>query len=64
MFEMGFVEAVEDILQYIPKERQTLLFSATISPNVQHLVKRHLKDPVTIKSQIHVDKSLLKQIYY
>jgi len=64
MFEMGFVEAVEDILQYIPKERQTLLFSATLSPNVQHLVKRHLKNPVTIKSQIHVDKSLLKQVYY
>ena len=64
MFEMGFVDSVEQIIGYTPKERQTLLFSATVPPSVHKLVKKHLKSPIIIKSQIHIDKSLLKQLYY
>ncbi|VVB70394.1 putative ATP-dependent RNA helicase [uncultured archaeon] len=64
MFEMGFVEDVEKIIHELPPERQTLLFSATISSEISHLIKKHLKNPVMIKEQLHVDKTLLKQIYY
>ncbi len=64
MFEMGFVEDVEKIISHTPRERQTLLFSATVPQSVHRLVKKHLKSPIIIKSQIHVDKSLLKQVYY
>jgi len=64
MFEMGFIEDVEKIIGYTPRERQTLLFSATISTGINHLIKIYLKDPCMIKEQIHVDKSLLKQVYY
>lgn len=64
MFEMGFVEAVEQIISHVPKERQTLLFSATFSSTIHDLVRKHLRSPVTIKGEIHVDKSLLKQVYY
>jgi len=64
MFEMGLIEDVEEIIRHIPKERQTLLFSATMSSDIQHLVKKHLRTPVIIKEQIHVDKTLLKQVYY
>lgn len=64
MFEMGLIEDVEMIIRQLPKERQTLLFSATMSSDIQHLVKKHLRNPVVIKEQIHVDKKLLKQIYY
>ncbi len=64
MFEMGFVDDVEEIISYTPKERQTLLFSATVPASVHRLVKKHLKSPITIKSEIYVDKSLLKQVYY
>lgn len=64
MFEMGFIEDVERIMKHIPKERQTLLFSATLSSSIQQLVQRHLRHPVTIKSEIHVAKHLLKQRYY
>ncbi len=63
MFEMGFLEAVEEIMQYIPTERQTLLFSATLPGTVKHLIQKHLKNPVTLKGELHVDKLLLKQIY-
>ena len=64
MFEMGFVEAVEHILKHLPKPRQTLLFSATVSPEVYHVMKRHLNNPEMVKAEIYVDKSLLKQVYY
>ncbi len=64
MFEMGFVEAVERIISKVPRERQTLLFSATFSSSIQDLVRKHLKSPITIKGETHVDKALLKQVYY
>ncbi len=64
MFEMGFQEDVEEIMRYLPKTRQTLLFSATISEPVYQVMQRHLRQPVTIKTNIYVDKSLLHQGYY
>ncbi|MBI5797915.1 DEAD/DEAH box helicase [Candidatus Woesearchaeota archaeon] len=64
MFEMGFVEDVERIISQVPKERQTLLFSATISTSINHLIKKFLRNPVTIKSETQVAKHLLKQTYY
>ncbi|VVB60693.1 putative ATP-dependent RNA helicase [uncultured archaeon] len=64
MFEMGFIDDVEDIVRYIPQQRQLLMFSATISEDVHRLARRHLKNPVIIKTQSYVDHSKLKQIYY
>lgn len=64
MFEMGFIEDVERIISFVPRQRQTLLFSATLSTNVHNLVRKHLHEPVTIKTQTHVDRNLLKQVYY
>ncbi|MDD5649552.1 MAG: DEAD/DEAH box helicase [Candidatus Nanoarchaeia archaeon] len=64
MFEMGFIEDVEKIIRTTPTRRQTLLFSATMSQEVLKLVKNYLRNPSFIKEQIHVDKSLLKQVYY
>ncbi len=64
MFEMGFIEDVEQILDHAPKQRQTLLFSATMSDAVLHLVEKHQHNPVNIKTETYVDRSLLKQIYF
>jgi ATP-dependent RNA helicase DeaD len=64
MFEMGFIDDVEDIIRYIPQQRQLLMFSATISEDVHRLARRHLKNPMIIKTQSYVDHSKLKQIYY
>src|SRR5512136_24382 len=64
MFEMGFIDDVEEIIRYIPQQRQLLMFSATISEDVHRLARRHLKNPVLIKTQSYVDHSKLKQIYY
>jgi len=64
MLEMGFIDDVEEIIHHIPRERQTLMFSATIMNSFHQLMKRHLKNPVVIKTQSKVDKSKLHQIFY
>lgn len=49
MLDMGFIDEVEKILKKLPERRQTLLFSATLSPPVQMLARRHLKTPEVIE---------------
>ena len=51
MFDMGFSVQLEDIIKRLPKERQTLMFSATIAPEIETLTKKYLKTP----SRISVD---------
>lgn len=48
MLNVGFEEDVERILQEVPEERQTLLFSATVPKWVRGLINRYLKDPLDI----------------
>jgi ATP-dependent RNA helicase DeaD len=49
MLDMGFAEDLEAILSATPKARQTALFSATISPPIAKIAKRHLDDPVRVR---------------
>jgi ATP-dependent RNA helicase DeaD len=49
MLDMGFAEDLEAILQETPKERQTVLFSATLPPRITAIARRHLNDPVRIQ---------------
>jgi ATP-dependent RNA helicase DeaD len=64
MFEMGFEEDVSRILSQTPHNRQTILFSATMPKAAQNVVRKYLKNPVYIQEKLHVDKSLLKQVFY
>ncbi|HLE96128.1 MAG TPA: DEAD/DEAH box helicase [Candidatus Thermoplasmatota archaeon] len=48
MLDMGFLEEVEEILAAMPKEKQTMLFSATMPPPIQRLAERFLRDPETV----------------
>ncbi|MEK6945549.1 MAG: DEAD/DEAH box helicase [Nanoarchaeota archaeon] len=64
MLEMGFIEDVQRIINECPKQRQTLLFSATISKDIEFLAKRYLKNPVYVEVENYVDSSKLKQVYY
>ena len=54
MLDMGFAEDLDTILSATPKDRQTALFSATISPTITRIAKRHLQDPARIT--VHADK--------
>ncbi|TDB64546.1 DEAD/DEAH box helicase [Arundinibacter roseus] len=49
MLDMGFREDIESILAEMPEERQTILFSATMSKPIMSITKRFLNDPVLIK---------------
>ncbi len=64
MFDMGFQKDVEKIINLCPKERQTLLFSATISSEIDYLAKKYTRNAVEISVESHVDPSKLSQIYY
>ncbi|MBI4009790.1 MAG: DEAD/DEAH box helicase [Candidatus Aenigmarchaeota archaeon] len=48
MFDMGFIEDIQFIIKTIPKERQTLLFSATMPDDIMRLTERYMKHPVKI----------------
>lgn len=48
MLHIGFLPEVEDIMASLPDERQTLLFSATMSDQVQNLAKRFMTEPLTV----------------
>lgn len=64
MLEMGFIDDVAEIISHIPKNRQTLMFSATILRSIHRLINKHLNNPLIIKTQSQVDKNKLEQIYY
>ncbi len=49
MFDMGFIDDVRLIIKQIPHERQTLLFSATMSKQVRHLIKDIQKNPELVE---------------
>ncbi len=49
MFDMGFFPDIRRILRSVPKNRQTLLFSATMPNEIRRLAKDVLEDPVTVK---------------
>jgi ATP-dependent RNA helicase DeaD len=53
MLQMGFVDAVESILEQTPPERQVALFSATMAAPIRRIAAKHLRTPVevTIKSK-------------
>ena len=48
MMDMGFIEDIMRIISFLPEERQTLMFSATMAPEIRDLTKRILKDPLEI----------------
>ncbi len=48
MLDLGFLPQIQEILEQIPAERQTLMFSATMPPVIERLTKRFMKDPVRI----------------
>ena len=64
MFDMGFIIDVEKIIKECSKERQTLLFSATINEGVAKIASKYMKNPVKVQAGEYVDPKKLKQIYY
>jgi len=49
MLDIGFLPDLQRILAYLPKQRQTLLFSATFSPEIKKLASSYLQDPLLVE---------------
>jgi len=49
MLDMGFAPQINKILKFIPKERQTMLFSATIPKEIMEIVSKYMKLPVSVE---------------
>jgi ATP-dependent RNA helicase DeaD len=49
MLDMGFADDIEEILGNTPGSRQTALFSATMPPRIDGMVRRHLRNPVRVE---------------
>lgn len=65
MLNMGFLEDMETILSQLPTERQTIMFSATMPPEIQKIAESFQKDPQVIrvvKKELTVPK--VTQYYY
>lgn len=48
MLDMGFAPQIDEILKYVPEQRQTFLFSATFPKNILVMSKKYLNDPVRV----------------
>lgn len=64
MVDMGFIDDVEHIISQCPEKRQTLLFSATISDDINRVKAKYMNDPIKISAGSQVDPSKLTQMYY
>ena len=65
MLNLGFADEMNRIFALLPKKRQNLLFSATLSKNVEDVNQVLLKDPLVIKIEAEVDTfDLIDQIAY
>jgi ATP-dependent RNA helicase DeaD len=69
MLDMGFAEDIEEILGHTPESRQTALFSATMPPRINGMVRRHLRNPVRVElgrqtASAPADSLLVRQTAY
>jgi ATP-dependent RNA helicase DeaD len=67
MLDMGFAEEIEAILEATPASRQTALFSATMPPRIDGMVRRHLREPVRVelgRQASASDQLLVRQTAY
>ena len=61
MLDMGFYEDIMSIAKHLPKERQTLMFSATMPAKIRQLANTLLTDPVEVKTQISRPADAIEQ---
>jgi superfamily II DNA/RNA helicase len=65
MLDIGFLPDLQRILSFLPKQRQTLLFSATFSPEIKRLAESYLQDPVLVEvARPNATASTVEQHFY
>ena len=64
MYDMGFMPQINRIIEVLPKQRQTLMFTATMPAEVEKLVRRHMHSPVRIKVGLTAPPARAEQKLY
>ena len=64
MLDMGFTEDINLIIDYLPKKRQTLLFSATYPDTIEDLSKSILNDPISVEVESTHNENIITQKFY
>ncbi len=64
MLDMGFFEEIADVLRLCPKERQTLLFSATYPEGIDRLAAQFMRAPLTVKVEAQHAAGQIDQRWY
>lgn len=64
MLDMGFYDDIMQIVKYLPKERQTIMFSATMPAKIQQLANNILNDPVEVKLAVSKPADKIVQAAY
>ncbi|MFA5770385.1 MAG: DEAD/DEAH box helicase [Patescibacteria group bacterium] len=61
MLDMGFIHDIKEIISYLPADRQSLFFSATVSPAISMLINSFVKNPITISVKTQETLTNIKQ---
>lgn len=64
MVAMGFIEDITEIIDQTPRNKQILLFGATIQGEIGHLKDKYMHDAIIVRSELRVTNDVLKQFYY
>lgn len=64
MLDMGFFDDILKVVENIPKDRQTLLFSATYQENIESLSNKILKSPTYVKSEDTHNQEVINQKFF
>jgi len=64
MLDMGFIEEIEKVLSFVPKERQTLLFSATYNNEILAISKKIQKNAINVKTTEKEVQNRINQEFY
>lgn len=64
LMDMGFIDDINDIIRFMPPQKQSLMFSATISKKVVRLMEKYLNKPIQIMLENIIKRGVLKQYYY
>lgn len=64
MLDMGFIEEIEEIIRFVPKQRQTLLFSATYPEEIEALSVAVQRDAVTVEAESGAVASAIEERFY
>nr|WP_275051533.1 ATP-dependent RNA helicase DbpA [Brenneria goodwinii] len=64
MLDMGFSEAIDDVIGYTPSQRQTLLFSATYPTEIEKISARVQRQPLNVEVSDNDDQPVIEQRFY